>query len=64
MDAIDIRPYVVPFVWPLVKYVRDRYYDSSKAVSSAYEQSAKSCFQGLQEILRRGVGRNGRRQGH
>lgn len=42
VDAIDIRPYVVPFIWPLVKYVRDRYYDSSKAVSGAYAQSAKS----------------------
>ena len=41
-DAIDIRPYVVPFVWPLVKYVRDRYYDSSKAVTKAYGQSSKS----------------------
>ncbi len=42
VEAIDIRPYVVPFVWPLVKYVRDRYYDSQKAVSKAYDQSSKS----------------------
>ena len=41
-EAIDIRPYVVPFVWPLVKYLRERYYESSKVASKAYDQSAKS----------------------
>ena len=40
-DAIDIRPYVVPFIWPLVKMVRDRYHESSKAVSKAYDASSK-----------------------
>ena len=41
-EAVDIRPYVVPFIWPLVKYVRDRYHDSSKAAVKAYGQSSKS----------------------
>lgn len=39
-DAIDIRPYVIPFVWPLVKALRNRYEEGSAVVRKAYKQSA------------------------
>lgn len=48
-DAIDIRPYVVPFIWPLVKMVRDRYQESSKAVSKAYGTSSKEIAKAYQK---------------
>ena len=48
-EAIDIRPYVVPFIWPLVKMVRDRYQESSKAVSKAYGTSSKGVTKAYQK---------------
>ncbi len=41
-EAVDVRPYVLPLVWPLWKALRGGYQDTSKTVQQVYKDSSKS----------------------
>lgn len=40
-EAVDVRPYVLPLIWPLWKAIRGGYESTSKSAQQAYKDSSK-----------------------